>query len=171
MTPLDDALNVCEDSNQLMCWFKRYHPNQYLRTEGRTGGLTDGVQTYSPPTGFLWGTKKGNNSDRNSCRVINLGDILSHWEKHAYWNFKALSLIVLKLRPKNASVMDSILPILHALTKNELFREYSNVYKLAWQTEKETYLGPSVKTCSCFFSLYEQLILSFSIFCPLRSIV
>ena len=25
----------------------------------------------------------------------------------------------------------SILPILHALTKNELFREYSNVYKLA----------------------------------------
>ena len=41
-TPPDDALTVCEVSKQLIWWFKRYHPDKFLRTEGWTEGRTEG---------------------------------------------------------------------------------------------------------------------------------
>ena len=44
--------------------YRRTDGRTELRTDGRTNGEKDGVQTYSPPTGGLWGTnnfKSGEN--------------------------------------------------------------------------------------------------------------
>ena len=47
-TPPHDALTVCEVSNQLIWWFKRYHPDKYLRTESRKDRRKDGWTECKP---------------------------------------------------------------------------------------------------------------------------